>query len=166
MLRVNGAPNRLRLSFSANGKQVYMSEQFKTAKVFLVAFLTVACLLGFRNVPKLAILKIKHAECFATVKVLDEPEPHRYRYAFNVNGKEYSGSGRIPSQGLKIGDSVTISYLPDNPSLNSDGALDAKWEAHFTFVLTAALIGAAVVSFISPHARRFLDKNQAKVRSN
>jgi len=50
-------------------------------------------------------------------------------YAFSVNGRRYQGSSEVSgSVGLQVGQRVWVSYLRDNPSVNtlSDGE-EAEW---------------------------------------
>jgi hypothetical protein len=39
-----------------------------------------------------------------------------YSYQFEINGKKYSGNSH--DSGLKVGDTIEIKYVKDNPSFN------------------------------------------------
>src|SRR5262245_2132473 len=53
---------------------------------------------------------------------------HRtYAFAFDVNGKTYSGFGGRPCETVRLGDAVSVWYLPSDPRTNTGSDPSAQF---------------------------------------
>jgi hypothetical protein len=90
-----------------------------------------------------------------------EPKQHQsIRYQYQVGGTEHSGVwGPWPLQGVHVGESIEVTYLPDSPEVSVSGAPVTKGWWFLPFValpavgLLAALFGVRDRAMRPPNPR-------------